>query len=108
MSAGVAPTAVGIVAISVLFNAGTHTVPVPTNFGDIVGDTAYGRGGGGGHGNNGGNDSLGGGGGGGAGWFDGSDGETEAAGGQPGGDGGAGGGGGMVIEWLTIQISQIG
>ena len=79
-----------------------------TNNGANGGDTAYGRGGRGGHGNNGGNDSLGGGGGGGAGWFDGSDGESDSSTGNPGGDGGAGGGGGMVVEWLTIQISQIG
>ena len=84
------------------------TAGTPVAQGGTGGSTAYGRGGAAGTGNVISADSSGGGGGGGAGWFDGSDGETEAAQGQPGGDGGAGGGGGMVIEWLTIQISQIG
>ena len=89
-------------------NSGTPPGLNQTNNGANGGDTAFGRGGGGGHGNNAGNDSVGGGGGGGAGWFDGSDGSSEAGQGSPGAASGAGGNGGMVIEWLTINITQIG
>ena len=81
---------------------------IRTNLGGNGGDTGYGRGGAGGFGNNGGADSAGGGGGGGAGWFDGSDGGIQSSTGGAGGASGTGGNGGMVIEWLTIQISQIG